>query len=58
MNQVDTSPETIESEFDAAAEAIGIEPEQPAQTPEAINAIEEAEREAQIAIAEQMMMPA
>ena len=55
MNEVDTSQETINAEFDAAGDAIGIEPEQPTQSPQELAAQEEAEREAQIAITQQMI---
>jgi len=55
MNEVDTSQDTINLEFTAASDAIGIEPEQPIQTPQEVAAMEEAEREAQIAIAQQMI---
>ena len=55
MNEVDTSQETINAEFDAAGDAIGIEPEQPIQSPQELAAQDEAEREAQIAIAQQMI---
>lgn len=52
MNEVDTSQQTINDEFTAAEQAIGIEPEVPEQQA-AIN--DELEREAQIAIAQQMI---
>ncbi len=55
MNEVDTSQETINAEFDAAGESIGIAPEQPIQTPQELSEMEEAEREAQITIAQQMI---
>jgi len=53
-NQVDTSPETINAEFDAAEQAIGCEPEIVPLKP-VIDPNVEAEREAQITIAAQMM---
>jgi len=53
-NHVDTSPETISAEFDAAEHAIGIEPEIVPVKP-VIDPAAEAEREAQITIAAQMM---
>jgi len=55
MNEVDTSPETINAEFDAAAEAIGVEPESPTPTPEQIAAEQEVDQQAQIAIAKEMI---
>jgi len=53
-NQVDTSPETINAEFDAAEQVIGCEPETVVSQP-VIDPMAEAEREAQIAVAQQMM---
>lgn len=60
MNQVDTSPETVNAEFEAAAEAIGVDDEQGSSN--AVGAgsagtapMAEAEKEAQIAIAQQMI---
>ena len=58
MNEVDTTQETIDLEFDAAAEAIGVVPDQPveaSQSPGELAAIQEAEQQAQIAIAQQMI---
>ncbi len=52
MNEVDTSTETINAEFDAAEQAIGIQPE---SNQPSINLEEEAEKEAQIAIAKEMI---
>jgi len=54
-NEVDTSTETINLEFDAASDAIGIVPEQPVITAQENQAMLDAERESQIAIAQQMM---
>ncbi len=58
MNEVDTTQETIDLEFDAVAEAIGVAPEQPtdvAPSPEELAAQQEAEQQAQIVIAQQMI---
>ncbi len=55
MNEVDTSTETINAEFNAAGDAIGLTPEQPETSPQELAAMEEAEREAQITIAQQMI---
>ena len=54
MNEVDTSPETINDEFAAAEQAIGVEPEITEPQP-TIDPMAEAEKEAQIAIAQQMI---
>ncbi len=54
MNEVDTSPQTINDEFTAAEAAIGIQPE-PTEPQATIDPMAEAEREAQIAIAQQMI---
>ncbi|MBX2809766.1 MAG: hypothetical protein KTR20_14165 [Cellvibrionaceae bacterium] len=54
QNAVDTSQDTINAEFEAAAQAIGMEPDTPAHSPEN-DAQLAAEREAQIAIAQQMI---
>ncbi len=54
-NEVDTSTDTINAEFDAAAEAIGVAPEQPMISAQESQAAIEAEREAQITIAQQMI---
>ena len=54
MNEVDTSPQTINDEFAAAEEAIGVQPE-PVEPQATIDPMAEAEREAQIAIAQQMI---
>lgn len=54
MNEVDTSIETINAEFDAAEQAIGVEPEAIPEQP-IVDPTAEAEKEAQIAIAQQMM---
>ncbi len=52
MNEVDTSTETINAEFEAAEQAIGIEPEAAQPT---IDPMAEAEQQAQIAMAQQMI---
>ncbi len=54
MNEVDTSQETINAEFEAAEQAIGIEPENTPEQP-IIDPMAEAEKEAQIAIAKEMI---
>lgn len=54
-NLVDTSPETVNAEFDAAAEAIGVEKPSATENLAEANTMMEAEREAQIAIAQQMI---
>lgn len=54
-NEVDTSTDTINAEFDAASDAIGITPEQPVISAQENQAMLEAERESQIAIAQQMI---
>lgn len=54
MNDVDTSPDTIQAEFDAAEQAIGIEPDNTPEQP-TVDPMADAEREAQIAIAQQMI---
>jgi len=55
MNEVDTSPETINAEFDAAAEAIGVTPETTEPTPKELHAQQEIDQQAQIAIAKEMI---
>lgn len=59
QNEVDTSTETINAEFDAAATAIGVETEAEQEQEQALQASQdamlEAEREAQILMAQQMI---
>ncbi len=53
-NIVDTSPETVNAEFDAAEKEIGTEEQQDKSTPEQ-DAIDEAQRQAEIAMATGMI---